>query len=45
MNKLLKIQLQTPAIKDWGSSVLKDVKDLNINHSIDEIEEKDSKQT
>ena len=38
MNKFLQIQLQTPAKKDWGSLVLKYIKDLNINHSIDEIE-------
>ena len=38
IKKFLQTRLQTPTNKDWGSLVLKDMRELNINISIDEIE-------
>ena len=38
INKFLKIQIKTPTKQDWGSLVVKDIEDLDINLTLDEIE-------
>ena len=38
IKKFLKIQLQQPTKHDWGTQIMKDLDELEINLTIEEIE-------